>query len=137
MIVIDTHVLVWMVTDDQRLGAEARKTIEAAAGDTGVFVSAITPWEIAMLAQKGRLLLSREVGAWIEEALGLPGIELAPIVPAIAVDSVRLPGSLHPYPADRLIVATARHSGFPLLTADRSILTYGAQGFVQVMDAER
>ncbi len=136
MIVIDTHVLVWLANDDQRLGAETRKAIEKAATDAGVFVSAITPWEIAMLAQKGRLLLNREVGAWIEEALGLPGIRLAPIVPAIAVDSVRLPGSLHPDPVDRLIVATARHSGFPLVTADRSILTYGAQGFVQVMDAE-
>ena len=137
VIVIDTHVLVWLVNDDQRLGAEARKIIEAAAGDKGVFVSAITPWEIAMLAQKGRLLLIREVGAWIEETLGLHGIQLAPILPAIAVDSVRLPGNLHQDPADRLIVATARHLGFPLVTADRSILNYGAQGFVQAMDAER
>ena len=137
MIVVDTHVLVWLAVDDVRLGEAARASISVAAADGGLLVSAITSWEIAMLVHKGRLLLGRETGAWIEAALALPGIRLAPITPAIAVDSVRLPGTLHPDPADRLIIATARHAGVPLLTADRAILAYGEQGYVSVTTALR
>ena len=98
-------------------------------------VSAITPWKIALLAEKGRLHLGREVGSWIKTALALPGIRLAPVEPEIAVDSVRLPSSFHPDPADRLIVATARHWGVPLLTADDAVLDYGARGHVHTIDA--
>ncbi len=137
MIVVDTHVLVWLVADDARLGEAARGAISAAAANGGVLASAITPWEIAMLAQKGRLLLGRETGTWIEAALALPGIRLAPIEPSIAVDSVRLPGTLHPDPADRLIIATARHFGVPLLSADAAILAYGETGHLRVTDARR
>ena len=85
--------------------------------------------------EKGRLRLGREVRAWLEAALALPGIVLAPIQPAIAVDSVRLPGSFHADPADRLIVATSRHRGVPLLTADRAILSYAASGHLHAVNA--
>lgn len=134
-ILVDTHVLIWGLDDDKRLGPVARATLEAAKSGRGIYVSAITPWEIAMLAHKGRLTLNREVGAWILGAMSLPGIVLAPIEPAIAVDSVRLPGQLHGDPADRFIIATARNAGLSLLTADQAILEYGAQGHVMVMDA--
>jgi PIN domain nuclease of toxin-antitoxin system len=136
LIVIDTHVLIWAVQDDARLGSGARATIETAAGTSGVHVSAITPWEIAMLAQKGRLSLGRELHAWMTAAFSLPGLRLAPITPSIAIDSVALPGSFHADPADRLIIATARDAGFPLLTSDRAILQYGAAGHVPVTPAE-
>lgn len=137
MIVLDTHVLVWMLEDDPRLGVEARAAIEHAAGGDGVLISAITPWEIAMLVQKGRLALEQDVGMWLEAVLALPAIRLAPLEPSIAVDSVRLPGALHADPADRLIIATARHLGVPLVTADRAILDYGVAGHVATLDAAR
>lgn len=135
MVVIDTHVLVWTLQDDDRLGMKARHRVEAAAQEDALHVSAITPWEIAMLVHKGRLALGREPGAWIDAALSLPGVRLAPLIPAVAVDSVRLPGTFHPDPADRIIVATARYLGVPLLTADDAILRYGAAGHVAVLDA--
>ncbi len=135
MIVIDTHVLIWALDDDRRLGDAARQVLMAAATDGGIMVSAITPWEIALLAHKGRLTLGREISAWIDAALALPGIALAPIEPAIAVDSVRLPGIFHADPADRLIIATARHANLPLLTADRAILDYANSGHVIAIDA--
>ena len=135
MIVLDTHVLVWSVNDDPRLGAGARTAIEKTARSDRVAVSAITPWEIALLTERGRLRLGREVATWIETALALPGVYLLPIVPAIAVDSVRLPGEFHSDPADRFIVSTARHHDVPLITADRAILAYSAAGHVLAMDA--
>jgi PIN domain nuclease of toxin-antitoxin system len=132
---LDTHVLVWALADDARLGRKARAAIEESVAKAGVLVSAITPWEIAMLAQKGRLVLGRETAAWIDAALAVPGIRLAALEPAIAIDSVRLPGEIHADPADRIIIATARFQGVALLTADRAILDYGAAGHVTVLDA--
>ena len=137
MIVLDTHALIWAIEDERRLGADARAKITAAEQADGIGISAITPWEIAMLAEKGRLRLSREVREWIMAVLALPAIGLLPIEPAIAIESVRLPGAFHADPADRLIVATARHYGAPLLTADYAILTYAAGGHVQTIDALR
>ena len=136
MIVLDTHVLVWVVDGSRRLGATARDRVNQAARAGGVGLSAITPWEVALLAEKGRLRLGRDVAAWLDEALALPGLRLIPIDP-IAVASVGLPGDLGADPADRFIVATARHFGVPLVTADRAILAYGLQGHVRVLDARR
>ena len=137
MILLDTHALIWAVQDERRLGADARAAIAAAEQAEGLGISAITPWEIALLAEKGRLRLSREVRAWIAAVLALPGIALLPIEPAIAVEGARLPGAFHAEPADRLIVATARHHGLPLLTADYAILSYAAGGHLQTIDALR
>ena len=135
MIVLDTHTLIWTVEDDGQLGASASRLIEETVQTDRVAVSAITPWEIALLVERRRLRLGREVGEWIAEALSLPGVTLIPIEPAIAIDSVRLPGRFHADPADRFIVATARHLKAPLLTADRKILAYSAAGHVKAVDA--
>ena len=97
----------------------------------------MTPWEIALLVEKGRLRLAMEAAAWMETVLGAQGIDLLPIEPAIALDSVRLPGDFPADPADRLIVATARHWGVPILTADRTVLAYAADGHVQAIDASQ
>ena len=135
MILLDTHVLIWAVNADPRLGGKAGETIEETARDDGVLVSAITPWEVALLAEKGRLRLGREIEDWLEAALALPGLRVAPIEPELAVDSVRLPGDFHAEPADRLIIATARYLRIPLVTADRAILAYADYGHVQTLDA--
>jgi len=132
---LDTHVLVWLMVGDARLGVAARERIQTAAQAQCLWVSAITPWEIGMLVAKGRLVLDRDVTAWVQAALGLPGIRLAPLEPALAIDSTRLPGDLHADPADRLIVATARHIGAALVTADAALLAYGRQGHVAVLAA--
>ena len=135
MIVLDTHALVWAVNGDARLGRNTRDLIREASRTGRVAISAITPWEIALLVEKGRLGLANETHTWIEATLALPGIYLAPIEPAIAIDSVRLPGEFHADPADRLIIATARHHNAPLVTADRAILAYAASGPVEALDA--
>lgn len=135
MIVLDTHALVWAVNGDARLGKNTRELISETGRTTRVAISAITPWEIALLVEKGRLGLANETQAWIEAALALPGIFLAPIEPAIAIDSVRLPGEFHADPADRIIISTARYHNAPLITADRAILSYAASGPVEALDA--
>ncbi|MDK4738516.1 type II toxin-antitoxin system VapC family toxin [Rhizobium sp. CNPSo 3464] len=135
MIVIDTHVLIWAMQDDHRLGAKARHLLDEMTRRSRILVSAITPWEIAILVEKGHIALGEDVGRWLDTMLALPGLQLAPIEPAIAVDSTRLPGEFHSDPADRIIVATARFHRVPLLTADRAILSYGDKGHVEVFSA--
>jgi PIN domain nuclease of toxin-antitoxin system len=122
----------WLLTGSDRLGDKARKLIQQATEEDNLFLSAISPWEIAMLISKGRLVLDRDVGEWIKEALSLPGIRLEPLSPEIAVASTRLPGDIHPDPADRIIASTARHLGAMLITDDRLLLDYGRAGHVNV-----
>ncbi len=74
---------------------------------------------------------------WLRASLALPGIRLAPITPEISIDSVRLPGTFHADPADRVIIATARYHEASLVTADSSILTYATTGNLEVIDASK
>jgi PIN domain nuclease of toxin-antitoxin system len=62
-----------------------------------------------------------------------PGMKEAPLTAAIGVDASWLPGEIHGDPGDRLMVATARDRGFPLLTRDAAILADARQGFVSVL----
>lgn len=88
-----------------------------------------------MLVAKGRLALDRDVAEWIAAALALPGMRLAHLEPSIAIDATRLPGEIHGDPADRLIVATARHHAATLVTDDQQILAYSAFGHLRAQRA--
>jgi PIN domain nuclease of toxin-antitoxin system len=135
-VLLDTHTLVWLLEGSERLGATSRTLIRDAAQDGRLSLSAISPWEIAMLVSKARLTLDRDIGAWLQSALALPGIQLEPLSPDIAVASTRLPGKIHPDPADRIIVATARHLGAILVTNDHLLLNYSAAGHLKTQHAE-
>ena len=134
MILVDTHVLVWVTSRNPKLGPKTQTMLDTSEAGS-VLVSAITPWEIALLDKKGRLPLEMDVARWLEKVLGHPRIRLVPLEPAVAVESVRLPGDFHNDPADRIIAATARHLGVPLLTADEAILAYGTKGYLNSIDA--
>ncbi|MGQ7957273.1 type II toxin-antitoxin system VapC family toxin [Pseudomonas sp. SP16.1] len=125
MIVLDTHALIWWVSDDERLSSPAAEAIERELGNDGqILVSAITPWEIAMLLEKGRMALAMDLDEWLSAVESIEGVSVVPISPRVAVQSVRLPGEFHKDPADRLIVALARELNAPLLTADEKIQGY-------------
>lgn len=135
-VVLDTHALVWLMQGSERVGPRSRARIAEAAKSHAVFVTAISTWEIAMLVlAKDRLAPDREVGEWLDAALGLPGLRLAALDPLVAVDSTCLPADVHGDPADRLIIATARRHGAVLITDDRLILQYGAAGHVKAQRA--
>ncbi len=72
---------------------------------------------------------------WIRRALETPGLTLVPLTPEIAVDSTRLPGDLHGDPADRMLVATARHIGARLMTRDQPLLDYGRKRHARIVSA--
>ncbi len=137
LLVIDTHVLIWLMFGDDRLGGRARGRIDLAAKADGLLVSAITPWEIGVLVSKKRIDLQRDVMVWVRDALAMPGVTLAALEPEIAVESTRLPFTMHPDPADRILVATARHLGATLVTADRRLLQLSKQGRFKALDAAK
>lgn len=134
-LLLDTHTFLWMVEGHPRLGTEAGKVLNRAAREERLVVSAITPWEIGVLVTKKRIDLHRELMEWIREALSRPGVTLVPLAPEIAVASTRLPFDMHPDPADRILVATARHLGATLVTADKSLLALSKKGHFRGIDA--
>lgn len=134
MIVVDTHVLIWFIEADAKLGNAARQHIEEAAIDGTIWIPAISVWEIALIEKRDALPFTGGSLAWIKRVLTLPGFTLAPLEPAVATDSVQMAWA-HKDPADRIIVATARHLDIPLLTADRTILAYVDTGQVEAIDA--
>ena len=121
MILLDTHVLVWLLSDDRRIGKQAREAIDSSWARGEAAVSAITFWEVAMLQSKGRLSLLADIGAWraslFEEGL----IEIA--VDGEVGIRAGLLQDLRDDPADRLIVATALE-GHQLVTADQQLLEW-------------
>jgi PIN domain nuclease of toxin-antitoxin system len=132
---LDTHTLVWLMFGDPKLGMQARETIHIACRENYALVSAITPWEIGVLVSKKRIALYRDVLEWIRDALTLPGVRLWPLTAEIAVGSTRLPWEMHPDPADRILVATARSLGATLVTADEALLGMAKNGHFKALDA--
>ena len=96
------------------------------------FVAAISLWEVAMLAVKGRLRFKPDEASWLAANLEAP-VALAPLSADISLTSCRLP-DFHGDPADRLIVATAITLGIPLSTADTRIIQWNEhQRLLQVI----
>jgi PIN domain nuclease of toxin-antitoxin system len=123
VIVLDTHVWVWWVNGDA-LPARVRRHIAEAIKERALYVSSISAWEVAQLAQRGRLQLTMEVTEWIAKSEALPFLHFVPVNNPIAVRAVHLPEPLHRDPADRIILATALTLGFPLATRDRRLRRY-------------
>jgi PIN domain nuclease of toxin-antitoxin system len=134
-LILDTHVWFWFAQTDLKLDrSSALAVIRSALEKNRLAVSVISVWELAMLESKGRLALRPNGQQWIDEALSLPGLELLPLTPRIAVESTRLPGDLHGDPADRMIVASARVLAGTVVTADAKIIAYGQAGMASVLE---
>lgn len=135
LLLLDTHVLLWLKNGNPRLAVQARQAIRAAYAEDRALVSAITPWEIALLVKKNRVALDEDASDWIRTALAVPGVRLAPLEPEIAVESTRQPWEMHADPADRILAATARHLGATLVTGDEALLGFAASRHFKGMDA--
>ena len=123
MILLDTHALIWWVNGDPMSPrATSAIAVELQAGD--IAISSITAWEIAMLTTRGRLSLSIDVTTWLAAIQQIERVGFVAVDNEIAVNAVELPGEFHKDPADRLIVATARKLGVPIVTADQKIIGY-------------
>jgi PIN domain nuclease of toxin-antitoxin system len=122
IVLMDTHVVVWLTGRDQRLGSEARELVDIASGTDSILISAFSFWEVEMLVQRGRLQMSQSVAGWRQRVLDL-GVREIPVSGDIAI----LAAELEDFPrdaADRIITATAMMHGATLITADPKILEW-------------
>jgi PIN domain nuclease of toxin-antitoxin system len=119
MILLDTHVLIWLARDPSKLSKASAGAIRNAVQDGGLAISAMTLWELAWLATHGRLNLREPVEDFIDELTSRTAVR--PITQRIAILANQLPATYPNDPSDRLIGATAISEGIPLITKDRTI----------------
>jgi PIN domain nuclease of toxin-antitoxin system len=119
--VLDTHAWLWWLRRDERLGAASLEQLDAFELNNRPRISDISLWEVAMLVERRRLELSTPLRDWLDAASHPRTVRIVPISAAIAAETATLSQALRD-PADRIIVATSRISGLPLLTHDRAIL---------------
>jgi PIN domain nuclease of toxin-antitoxin system len=122
VILLDTHVVVWLASDDPALGQKSCSLALTARAENRLAVSAVSFWEIALLAAKGRLELHDPPARLRAELLDAGLIEI-PITGDVGMLAVELKG-LHADPADRFIAATAIVHRAILMTADARLLAW-------------
>ena len=119
---LDTHIWLWWMTGDQRLRDTVRTVLDILGPRDRPYLSAISLWEVAMLVERRRIGFTVPLAEWLRDATAPSVVELVPITPGIAADTAAFPVPFHRDPADRLIVATSRILGAPLVTEDRAII---------------
>lgn len=124
MILLDTNAFIWWLTDRDKLSNKALSLINSHFASNQILVSSMSVWEICLLVQKKRLNIHDPLDRWVNGLSQLPGLEFIPIDNNIAYQANNLPGTFHKDPADRAIVATARHLGATLITSDKLIHKY-------------
>ncbi|HTD58564.1 MAG TPA: type II toxin-antitoxin system VapC family toxin [Solirubrobacteraceae bacterium] len=128
MIVLDTHAWLWWVTMPSKLSRLAREAIDAAER---LGVATISCWEIAMLADAGRIEIDRPVDVWIGQALADSRTRSLPLTSTVAVRAALLGREgFGGDPADRIIYSTARDVGAGLVTRDKPLRAFDPRGTI-------
>lgn len=120
MILIDTHIVVWLALDPKKLSRKARAAIdEARQHGQGLAIASMSLFELALIATRGRIQLGVSIESFLQEVEAL--FIVKPLTGRIAARSQTLPATYPKDPMDRILGATALVEGLPLITADARI----------------
>ncbi|MBC8326017.1 MAG: type II toxin-antitoxin system VapC family toxin [Verrucomicrobia subdivision 3 bacterium] len=125
MILIDTHIWVWLANQDSRLNLDYRRSLELEIQNAPLMVSDISLWEIQTAVACGGMTLPLTLNEWFQKATNPSVVDLQRITSEVVVEINNLI-PFHKDPADRIIAATARVLGVPLATHDSDLIKSGA-----------
>jgi len=125
LILLDTHVVVWLAFEESRISKQAASTIlKARDNGEGIAISDISLFELARVFKRERVRLAISVESTMTEVESR--FAVLPITGQISLRTLSLPENYPRDPVDRIIGATALVEGIPLITADRKIRDSGA-----------
>ncbi len=132
---LDTHVLIWYA-EGIKLTEKQINLIEKAREKGALYISAISIWEISLLASKNKMAFSISITEWVDKLLSTPGLNLIALSVPILIQSCELPNYEHRDPADRLIIASTRFINSHLMTYDQKIIDYANNGYLKIANSD-
>lgn len=121
MYILDTHILLWLVSAQAELTEKVKTVIHSNPGN--LYVSSISAFEIAIKHIKNKLQLPISPDVWFQKAISLHGLDELTINSEILIQSATLP-AIHNDPADRIIISTAIIHNATIITRDKLIPQY-------------
>jgi PIN domain nuclease of toxin-antitoxin system len=125
LIIVDTHVLVWIASQPRKLTRAASAAIRRASKAGELAIASVTVWELAVLFAAGRLKTPGTIDSALRNLLEATAVEVREITPLVAAMAAQVPVTFPRDPADRLIASTAKAEGATLVTADARIADSG------------
>ena len=124
MILVDTHVVIWLTIEPRKLPKSTAKLVaQARSQSSGVGIAGFTLWELATLTAAGKIKPAIPLGLYLRRVEQM--FQIFPITGPIAERSTQFSETYPKDPADRLIGATASVHGVPLVTRDKAIIASG------------
>lgn len=133
-VLLDTCAAMFFMAREAMTTAAVEAIDKAADLSEPLYVSPITAWEVGMMTNKSRFKSSLTPQRWFELLRTRPGIALCELTADVLLQSWFLPGRFHRDPADRIIAATAREFGYTVMTRDRALLDYAAEGYLRAVE---
>lgn len=133
-LLLDSCAIIWIIENMPMKQAMVEAIASASSRSDALFVSPITAWEFGMLFAKGRFRSSVTPQEYWRRVMGIKGVKLATMPPEVLMASWNLPDLPLRDPWDRIIAATAREYGFTVMTRDRALLDYAAQGHLSALE---
>ena len=118
-VLLDTHTLLWALTDESKLSERVRKLLPSAEA----WFSVASLWEILIKTEIGKMPLPRPTGRFLMSKLALNGVRVLPVTADHVLRIESLPNH-HRDPFDRLLIAQSLEEKIPLVTADRVFARY-------------
>jgi PIN domain nuclease of toxin-antitoxin system len=134
-LLLDTNAII-RLANGELLDQKAVLAIDRAKAAGALHISPVSAWEIGLLSRPGRvspLQFAPDPKTWFSRFMTQPGVSEAPFTADIAIESSHLPGAPPKDPADRLLIATARHLNLVLVTRDREIIAYARAGYIRAI----